>query len=105
MLAPVVALAPALTTMAVLPFGRYIDADGVTQPLVLADVDLGMLIILGISSLGVYGIVLAGWASNSKYPFLGGIRASAQMISYELRWACRFCLSLCGQPFRDRITV
>ena len=84
MLAPVVALAPALTTMVVLPFGRYIDVDGVTQPLVLADVDLGMLIILGISSLGVYGIVLAGWASNSKYPFLGGIRASAQMISYEL---------------------
>lgn len=84
MLAPVLALAPALTTMVVLPFGRYIDVDGVTQPLVLADVDLGMLIIVGISSLGVYGIVLAGWASNSKYPFLGGIRASAQMISYEL---------------------
>ena len=84
MLAPVLALAPALTTMVVLPFGRYVDADGFTQPLVLANVDLGMLIILGISSLGVYGIVLAGWASNSKYPFLGGIRASAQMISYEL---------------------
>lgn len=83
-LAPIVALAPALTTMCVLPFGRYIDAEGITQPLVLANVDLGMLIILGISSLGVYGIVLAGWASNSKYPFLGGVRASAQMISYEL---------------------
>ncbi len=83
-LAPIVALVPALTTMCVLPFGRYVDADGVTQPLVLANVDLGMLIILAISSLGVYGIVLAGWASNSKYPFLGGIRASAQMISYEL---------------------
>ncbi len=83
-LAPIVALAPALTTMVVLPFGRYVDSDGVTQPLVLANLDLGMLIILGISSLGVYGIVLAGWASNSKYPFLGGVRASAQMISYEL---------------------
>ncbi|MEE4248690.1 MAG: complex I subunit 1 family protein [Kangiellaceae bacterium] len=83
-LAPIVALAPALTTMVVLPFGRYVDADGITQPLVLANVDIGMLIILGISSLGVYGIVLAGWASNSKYPFLGGVRASAQMISYEL---------------------
>ena len=83
-LAPIVALAPALTTMVVLPFGRYVDADGITQPLVLANVDVGMLIILGISSLGVYGIVLAGWASNSKYPFLGGVRASAQMISYEL---------------------
>ena len=83
-LAPIVALAPALTTIVVLPFGRYVDADGITQPLVLANVDIGMLIILGVSSLGVYGIVLAGWASNSKYPFLGGIRASAQMISYEL---------------------
>ncbi|MDQ8194126.1 NADH-quinone oxidoreductase subunit H [Coraliomargarita sp. SDUM461004] len=83
-LAPIIALAPALTTMVVLPFGRYVDADGITQPLVLANVDLGMLIILGISSLGVYGIVLAGWSSNSKYPFLGGVRASAQMISYEL---------------------
>ncbi|MGB1128168.1 MAG: complex I subunit 1/NuoH family protein [Opitutales bacterium] len=83
-LAPIVALAPALTTMVVLPFGRYVDADGITQPLVLANIDLGMLFILGISSLGVYGIVLAGWASNSKYPFLGAIRASAQMISYEL---------------------
>lgn len=83
-LAPIVALVPALTTMCVLPFGRYVDADGVRQALVLANIDLGMLIILAISSLGVYGIVLAGWASNSKYPFLGGIRASAQMISYEL---------------------
>lgn len=83
-LAPIVALAPALTTMVVVPFGRYVDADGVMQPLVLANVELGMLIVLAISSLGVYGIVLAGWASNSKYPFLGGIRASAQMISFEL---------------------
>lgn len=83
-LAPIVSLAPALTTMVVLPIGRYFDADGVVQPIVLANIDLGMLFILGISSLGVYGIVLAGWASNSKYPFLGAIRASAQMISYEL---------------------
>lgn len=83
-LAPIVALAPALTTMVVLPFGRFVDADGVVHPLVLANVDLGMLLILGISSLSVYGIVMAGWASNSKYPFLGSIRASAQMISYEL---------------------
>ncbi|MFO8028106.1 MAG: complex I subunit 1 family protein [Opitutales bacterium] len=83
-LAPIIALAPALTTMAVLPFGRYVDAEGMAQPLVLANIDLGMLFILAVSSLGVYGIVLAGWASNSKYPFLGGIRASAQMISYEL---------------------
>jgi NADH-quinone oxidoreductase subunit H len=83
-IAPIIALTPALTTMVVLPFGRYVDADGILQPLVLANVDVGMLIILGISSLGVYGVVLAGWASNSKYPFMGAIRGSAQMISYEL---------------------
>tara|TARA_B100001093_G_scaffold68824_1_gene59059 strand:+ start:4005 stop:5105 length:1101 start_codon:yes stop_codon:yes gene_type:complete len=83
-LAPIIALAPALTTMVVLPFGRYIDASGAVQPLVLANIDVGILFILAISSLGVYGIVLAGWASNSKYPFLGAIRSTAQMISYEL---------------------
>jgi len=83
-LAPVLALTPALTTMVVLPFGRYVDPMGVVKPLVLANIDVGILFILGISSLGVYGIVLAGWASNSKYPFLGAIRSSAQMISYEL---------------------
>lgn len=83
-LAPIIALAPALTTMVVLPFGRYVDPQGIVQPLVLANIDVGMLFILGISSLGVYGIVLAGWSSNSKYPFLGAIRSSAQMISYEL---------------------
>lgn len=83
-LAPIIALAPALTTMVVLPFGRYVDAASQVQPLVLANLEVGMLFILAISSLGVYGIVLAGWSSNSKYPFLGAIRSSAQMISYEL---------------------
>lgn len=83
-LAPILALAPALTTMVVLPFGRYVDPQGVVQPLVLANIDVGILFILAISSLGVYGIVLAGWSSNSKYPYLGAIRSSAQMISYEL---------------------
>ena len=83
-LAPIVALVPALTTMTVLPFGEFSDADGNSVPLILADLDIGILFILAVSSLGVYGIVLAGWSSNSKYPFLGGIRSSAQMISYEL---------------------
>ena len=68
-LAPIIALAPALTTMVVLPFGRYVDAAGQVQPLVLANLEVGMLLFLAISSLGVYGIVLAGWSSNSKYPF------------------------------------
>lgn len=83
-LAPIVALVPALTTMTVLPFGEFLDSNGNAVPLILADLDIGILFILAVSSLGVYGIVLAGWSSNSKYPFLGGIRSSAQMISYEL---------------------
>lgn len=83
-LAPMVAFIPAMTTMTVLPFGIYTTEDGLMQPLVLANLDIGILFILAVSSLGVYGIILAGWSANSKYPFLGGIRASAQMISYEL---------------------
>lgn len=82
-LAPFLAVVPALVTMVVLPFGAYWQ-EGVMQPLILAPLDLGILFIFAVSSLGVYGIVLAGWASNSKYPFMGGIRSSAQMISYEL---------------------
>ncbi len=84
-LAPIIALVPALTTMVVIPFGQYTNPEtGVTNPLMLAPLDIGILFILAVSSLGVYGIVLAGWSSNSKYSFLGGIRSSAQMISYEL---------------------
>ena len=83
-MAPLVALVPALTTMTVLPFGEFVDSNGIKTPLILANLDVGILFILAVSSLGVYGIVLAGWSSNSKYPFLGGIRSSAQMISYEL---------------------
>lgn len=83
-LAPLVALVPALTTMTVLPFGEFVDSTGNKIPLILANLDVGVLFIFAVSSLGVYGIVLAGWSSNSKYPFLGGIRSSAQMISYEL---------------------
>jgi NADH-quinone oxidoreductase subunit H len=83
-LAPVLALVPALLTVTVVPFGQYADADGVLRPLILANLDIGILFIFAISSLGVYAIILAGWSANSKYPFLGGIRASAQLISYEL---------------------
>ena len=84
MLAPILALIPALVTVTVVPFGRVMDATGELVPLVLANLDLGVLFIFAVSSLGVYAIILAGWAANSKYPFLGGIRGSAQMISYEL---------------------
>ncbi|MCC5806787.1 MAG: NADH-quinone oxidoreductase subunit NuoH [Opitutales bacterium] len=84
-LAPMVAFIPAMLTMTVLPFGAVTDpVTGATSPIVLADLDIGILFILAVSSLGVYGIILGGWSSNSKYPFLGGVRASAQMISYEI---------------------
>jgi len=66
------------------PFGAYLNETGQLVPLVLANLDVGILAVFAVSSLGVYSIILAGWASNSKYPFLGGIRASAQLISYEL---------------------
>jgi len=84
MLAPVVAMIPALTTVTAVPVGAYLDEAGRVVPLILANVDIGLLAVFAVSSLGVYALILAGWASNSKYPFLGGVRASAQLISYEL---------------------
>ena len=83
-LAPVVGMIPALTTVTVVPFGAYLNEAGKLVPLVLANLNVGILAVFAVSSLGVYSLILAGWASNSKYPFLGGIRASAQLISYEL---------------------
>ena len=82
--APILAMIPALSTVTIVPFGAYFDSAGQLVPLVLANVDIGLLAVLAISSLGIYSVILAGWASNSKYPFLGSIRASAQLISYEL---------------------
>jgi NADH-quinone oxidoreductase subunit H len=95
LLAPLVALVPAFISFAVIPFGDTIEVAGYKIPLQIAsvydsalgkvlDINVGVLYILAMASLGVYGIVLAGWASNSKYSLLGGLRASAQMISYEL---------------------
>ncbi|HVW19937.1 MAG TPA: complex I subunit 1 family protein [Opitutaceae bacterium] len=81
--APIVAMIPALTTVTVVPFGAYLS-HGRVVPLVLANVDVGLLAVFAVASLGVYSLILAGWASNSKYPFLGSVRASAQLISYEL---------------------
>jgi NADH-quinone oxidoreductase subunit H len=82
--APLLAMIPALTTVTVVPFGAYIDAARNVIPIGLAPVDIGILAVFAVSSLGVYSLILAGWASNSKYPFLGSVRASAQLISYEL---------------------
>ena len=83
-LAPIVAMIPALTTVTAVPFGAYFDSAGKVITLGLAPLDIGMLAVFAVSSLGVYSASLAGWASNSKYPFLGSVRASAQLISYEL---------------------
>ena len=83
-LAPVIAMIPALSTVTVVPFGAYLNGAGQLRPIMLANVDVGLLAVFAVSSLGIYSIILAGWASNSKYPFLGALRASAQLISYEL---------------------
>uniref|UniRef100_C6E8M8 NADH-quinone oxidoreductase subunit H n=1 Tax=Geobacter sp. (strain M21) TaxID=443144 RepID=C6E8M8_GEOSM len=95
LIAPLVALIPAFISFAVIPFGAPVTIAGYTVPLQIAayydqagqqvfDVNVGVLYILAMASLGVYGVVLAGWASNSKYSLLGGLRSAAQMISYEL---------------------
>jgi NADH-quinone oxidoreductase subunit H len=84
LLAPALALLPAFTTFVVIPFGPDITVNGRTVPLVVANVDTGVLIFLAISSLSVYSLVMAGYASNNKFSLLGSIRASAQLISYEL---------------------
>jgi NADH-quinone oxidoreductase subunit H len=83
-LAPAIVLTTALATYAVLPFGGPFEAFGRRIIPQIADMDIGILYIFAIASLGVYGVVLAGWSSNSKYSLLGGLRSSAQMISYEL---------------------
>ena len=83
-LAPVIALLVALSTYAIIPFGPDLQIAGYTIQLLVADVNIGVLFILALTSLGVYAITLAGWSSGSKYSLLGGIRSSAQMISYEV---------------------
>ena len=82
--APIIAVVFALTSIAVIPFGNSIRVLGYDIPLQITDVNTGLLVVLGITSMGVYGIALAGWSSNNKYSMLGALRASAQMISYEI---------------------
>jgi NADH-quinone oxidoreductase subunit H len=82
--APMIAVIFALTSIAVIPFGNWVNIGPIYTPLQITDVNIGLLIVLGITSLGVYGIALSGWSSNSKYSLLGGLRASAQMVSYEI---------------------
>ncbi len=83
-LAPLLSFIPALMTFSVIPFGAPWPTRWGYVPLVIADVPIGFLFIIAISSIGVYGVVLAGWSSNNKYALLGGLRSSAQMVSYEI---------------------
>lgn len=83
-LAPMLALVPALMTMAVIPVAAPLPTPWGLVDMIIADLPIGILYILALTSLGVYGIVMAGWSSNNKYSFLGGLRASAQMVSYEV---------------------
>ena len=82
--APIIALVPALVVFAVIPFGSEINLFGRTIPLYITDINVGLLFLVSVTSIGVYGIILAGWASNSKYPLLASLRASAQLVSYEI---------------------
>ena len=83
-LAPVIALVPAIITLAVIPYGGIYQMDGWVLNLVVADIDWGMLYVFAVGSIATYGAVMAGWASNSNWGLLGAMRASAQMISYEV---------------------
>jgi len=82
--APMIAVICALTSIAVVPFGTALPIFGYSIPLQITDVNIGLLVVLGVTSIGVYGVALAGWSSNNKYSLLGGLRASAQMVSYEI---------------------
>ena len=82
--APIIAVVFAITSISVIPFGNWVEVGPWGTYLQITDVNIGLLVVLGITSMGVYGVALAGWSSNSKYALLGGLRASAQMISYEV---------------------
>ena len=84
LMAPIIAVSMALISVSILPFGKQIEILGTPTWLQLADLNVGILLVLAVSSLGVYGVALAGWSSNNKYALLGALRSSAQMISYEL---------------------
>jgi NADH-quinone oxidoreductase subunit H len=83
-IAPIVSMFPAFVVFAVIPIAAPMATPWGTVKVMIADIPIGFLFVLALASLGVYGLVLGGWASNSKYPFLGGVRATAQMVSYEV---------------------
>jgi NADH-quinone oxidoreductase subunit H len=82
--APIVTMVPSIVIAAIIPWGTSFQLGGRTIPLYLADINVGVIYLMSIASIAVYGIVLAGWSSNNKYAMMGGLRSSAQMISYEL---------------------
>jgi NADH-quinone oxidoreductase subunit H len=92
--APIVTLVPSIIIAAVIPWGTSFTAFGRTITLYVADINVGVLYLMSIASIAVYGIVLAGWSSNNKYAMLGGLRSSAQMISYELALGLSFATSI-----------
>jgi NADH-quinone oxidoreductase subunit H len=89
-LAPIITVLPALVILAVVPWGQSVTIFGRQIPLYITDINVGVLYIMSVASISVYGIVLAGWSSNNKYAMLGGLRSSAQMISYELALGLAF---------------
>ncbi|WP_279104686.1 complex I subunit 1/NuoH family protein, partial [Gordonia paraffinivorans] len=90
LLAPIIAVVPAVMAFAVIPFGPMVSVFGHQTPLQLTDLPVGILYVLAVTSVGVYGIVLAGWSSGSTYPLLGGLRSTAQVISYEIAMGLTF---------------
>ena len=96
LIAPIIALGCALISIAVVPFGEPVSVAGSPHLFQISDVNIGLLVILGVTSIGVYGIALAGWSSNNKYSLLGALRSSAQLVSYELALG----LSLVGVVLR-----
>jgi NADH-quinone oxidoreductase subunit H len=90
LLAPIISVVPAIMAFAVIPMGGMVSVFGHRTPLQLTDLPVAVLYVLAVTSIGVYGIVLAGWASGSTYPLLGGLRSSAQVISYEIAMALCF---------------
>jgi NADH-quinone oxidoreductase subunit H len=106
LLAPILALGCALISIAVIPFGEPVSVAGSPPLFQISDVNIGLLVILGVTSIGVYGIALAGWSSNNKYSLLGSLRSSAQLISYELALGLSLVgVVLCAGSLNLRVIV
>src|SRR5574339_438490 len=93
-MAPIVTMVPSLIIAAVIPWGTSVNILGREITLYIADINVGVIYLMAIASIAVYGIVLAGWSSNNKYAMLGGLRSTAQMISYELSLGLMFVIAI-----------